>query len=130
MRDAEDSRKVSEMIKALNGKDVLIIVEGMKDRKVLRALGYTGDIFEISGSGGGYSKLVQRVRKYSRIILLLDTDKKGRKLEEGVKRRFNGTGINLDLNFRRKLKVAARGFTHVEELSRFVKDESGFTENL
>ncbi len=112
--------EIRYLVTDLNFEDVLVVVEGMRDKKVLRAFGYRGEIFELSGSGGGYSKLVEAAKSFSKIVVLIDTDKKGETLEEGMKKRLEYAGINLDFEFRKKLKRTAAGFTHLEELSRYL----------
>ncbi len=123
MRNKRPEEAVEEircLLTALNFENVLVVVEGMRDTRVLRAFGYKGRIFELSGSGGGYSKLAEVAKSFSRVVVLIDTDRKGEALEEGMKRRLEYAGLNLDFEFRKRLKKAAAGFTHLEELSRYL----------
>lgn len=113
-------KEIRCLLTSLNFENVLVVVEGMRDTKVLRAFGYKGRIFELSGSGGGYSRLAEVAKSFSRIIVLIDTDRKGEVLEEGMKRRLEYAGLTLDFEFRKRLKKAAAGFTHLEELSRYL----------
>ena len=119
-RPEEVIEDIKYLVNSLNLENVLVVVEGMRDAKVLRAFGYKGSIFELSGSGGGYSRLVEMAPFFSRIVVLIDTDKKGEMLEEGMKKRLEYAGIYLDFEFRKRLKRAAAGFTHLEELSRYI----------
>ena len=119
-RPEEVVEEIKCLLMSLNLENVLIVVEGMRDTRVLRAFGYKGRIFELSGSGGGYSRLADMAKSFSRVVVLIDTDKKGEALEDGMKRRLEYAGLNLDFEFRRKLKRVAAGFTHLEELSRYL----------
>ncbi len=116
----EIADEISRIIRSLNYENVLVVVEGMRDARTLRAFGYEGEIFEFSGNGRGFVKLIDKAKGFSRIVILIDTDKRGRAFEEGIKRRLNGMGINLDFKFRKILKRKAQGFTQLEELSRYV----------
>jgi len=112
----ERKRAIQEMLLELNQKSALVIVEGSNDRKVIRLLGYTGELFEISGRGGGLSKFVSKAQKFKIIVPLLDFDKGGRKLEYAVKIRSNMGGLTLDYHIKRKVKSIIPALTHIEDL--------------
>lgn len=119
-RPEEVIEEIRGLFTSLNFENALVVVEGKRDAKVLRAFGYKGTIFELSGSGGGYSKLAEIAKSFSRVVILLDTDRKGEVLERGIKKKLEYAGLILDFQFRKRLKKAVSGFTQLEELSKYL----------
>ena len=77
----QEITELKEFILQLNNNtaNVPVIVEGKKDSKALRSLGYSGQLLEFHRFGG-MIKFVDFVSRYKRIIILFDNDKKGKHL--------------------------------------------------
>ena len=84
-----------------------VIVEGKRDSKALKKLGFSGTVLEFH-KFGGMIKFVDSVAKYDRLIMLLDGDRKGKyltgKIIEQLKHR-----TKVDLSFKRRLVGITRG---------------------
>lgn len=88
-------------------KKSVVVVEGKRDSRALRLLGYTGQVLEFHRYRGMIN-FTDTVAKYEKIIILFDRDRKGRYL--------TGRALNLlqrrakvDLTFKRKLRLITRG---------------------
>lgn len=102
-----------------SAKDALIVVEGKKDRRALRRIGIDSKIFLLN-SRKSLVELSECVSKQSsRVILMLDSDAKGKELTRKMKSHFQAQGVKVDMVGRRLL-CAARTCT-VEGLGRILK---------
>jgi 5S rRNA maturation endonuclease (ribonuclease M5) len=99
----------------------VLLVEGARDESAMRTLGYRGGLLTVRlavkmrgpGPGGQY-----------KVMILTDLDREGTSLAAKLVRRLSHEGVRASLVERRRLKAASRGvFLHVENLSRFAKDE-------
>ncbi len=113
----QEITELKEFILQLNNNTtkVPVIVEGKRDSKALRNLGYSGQLLEFHRFGG-MVKFVDFVSRYKRIIILFDNDKKGkhltRKSIEMLQRR-----TKVDLYYKRKLcKVTKNKIKFIEQL--------------
>jgi 5S rRNA maturation endonuclease (ribonuclease M5) len=94
-----------------------ILVEGQRDEKALRRLGFKGHLASISsvrrrgmGAFGGSKK----------VVVLTDLDREGAVLASSCLKALTHEGLRTSLAERRRLKHASRGvFLHIENLSRF-----------
>lgn len=76
----QEITELKEFILQLNTtKNVPVIVEGKRDSKALRNLGYSGQLLEFHRFGG-MVKFVDFVSRYKKIIILFDNDRKGKQL--------------------------------------------------
>ena len=116
----ERKKAIQKILLELNQMSALVIVEGLNDRKAIRSLGYTGELFEISGKGRGLSKFASEAQKFNVIVPLLDFDRGGRKLEYALKIRSNIGGITLNYNIRKKIKSIIPNLIHIEDLKNLV----------
>jgi 5S rRNA maturation endonuclease (ribonuclease M5) len=96
-----------------------LLVEGPRDEKALRMLGYGGSLVTVSflgrNSPGG-------LRDLTKVAILTDLDREGASLAAKFVKRLNHEGVRTSMNERRRLKAASRGvFLHIENLSRFAK---------
>jgi 5S rRNA maturation endonuclease (ribonuclease M5) len=116
------------MIKSLSGflrklndeEDALVVVEGVRDAKALRACGFSGELFMLCHNSN-LSKLEDEASKYRKSILLLDNDSEGRKLVDRA-RRILGGRVKMDLFYQRALLPAGKGkIRHVEELLQYAE---------
>lgn len=121
-------REVSESlvlyIKNLNDESEngsLVIVEGKRDVKALRSLGFLGKILMFCNNNN-FDSLVYEAEKYHKIILLFDLDREGRSLTKKAAILLEGKKHVIDLFFRRNLSSITYGkIKQIEELIRFSK---------
>ena len=102
-----------------NSNGALVVVEGLRDYRSLRSLGFLGNIFMFCNKNN-LLRLVEESKKYRKVILLFDLDREGRSLTNRTITMLEAIRIPVDLFFRRELISTTRGkVRHVEELSRF-----------
>jgi 5S rRNA maturation endonuclease (ribonuclease M5) len=96
-----------------------VLVEGQRDVKALRSIGFKGRIVTSSSLS---SRGTAGIKK---CVILTDLDREGAVLASRYVRLFARNGIDGSLVERRRLKAGSRGvFLHVENLSRFADPES------
>lgn len=90
-------------LQQMSDKGALIVVEGKRDRKALRALGITGPI----KLGTKKSILVfceDIAREYNNVIILTDWDEKGDKLASLMEGYLRSTSATVNMDIRKKIK--------------------------
>ena len=98
-----------------------LLVEGRRDVRALRNLGYGGHIVTVSRIG---RKGPGAFGKTKGVIVLTDLDREGAVLASRFIKRLGHEGLRTSLRERRRLKAASHGvFLHIENLSRFEADE-------
>lgn len=108
---------VKNFIDTLNAKkDSAVIVEGKRDVVALKSLGFSGKVLTFH-KFGGFAKFIDSAAKYNRLIVLFDSDRKGRfltgKVVEQLERR-----TRIDLSFKKKLISITKGkIRFIEELN-------------
>lgn len=100
----------------------VVVVEGERDRRALRRLGWDGRI-AIVHRGRSLSATAQGlVEESRRAIVLTDWDSAGGTLARRLREFLEAERIDLDLDFRRELAVLLRGeLVHVEGLFGWVR---------
>jgi 5S rRNA maturation endonuclease (ribonuclease M5) len=98
-----------------------LLIEGPRDERAVRKLGYSGTLVTTSGLGRkGISAFLGR----KKVVILTDLDREGTVLAARCVKRLNHEGLRTSLRERARLKAASRGvFLHIENLSRFAKEE-------
>lgn len=121
-RRVEAARDLTKVISALNGQaeaDALLVVEGPKDELALKRLGVRGEWFKLSQAGFG--GLLTAAEKRSRVILLLDYDRKGRYMFARALRMLQSKGISSDSHFRTQIRSATKGeVKHIEDMEMYL----------
>jgi 5S rRNA maturation endonuclease (ribonuclease M5) len=85
---------------------VPVIVEGIKDKRALHALGLTGSIIMLN-KGISLSDFADEVvEKYDKVIILSDWDRRGGSLCRRLKELFKGR-IDVDVEIRQRLSKYA-----------------------
>ncbi len=108
---------VSELNHLSREGDVLL-VEGVRDARAMRGVGYWGPIVTISSIKSGDSK--ERLAASKKVIILTDLDREGRHLAARYAKSLTHSGLTISLLHRRRLLAASRGvFRHIENLQRF-----------
>ncbi|MDE1828814.1 MAG: toprim domain-containing protein [Thaumarchaeota archaeon] len=109
--------EVYNLIRSLNSKkDSVVVVEGRKDAEALQHFGFSGNVSQFHNFKG-LAKFADSVSGYKRLILLLDSDRKGSYLTKRILSQLEHR-MTVDLSFRRKLTAITKGkVRHVEDLS-------------
>jgi 5S rRNA maturation endonuclease (ribonuclease M5) len=98
-----------------------VLVEGPRDVRALRRLGYRGTVATVAAVGRKGPSAFGETRK---VVILTDLDHEGALLASRYVRVLAHEGIRASLGERRRLKAASRGvFLHVENLGRFGQGE-------
>jgi len=100
---AERLREVFEILGDLNDS-VPVIVEGKKDESALRELGLNGEIIKLHAGKSLYDFCDNILRKFDRVILLLDWDRRGEELSKSLSKYLKGHYEEFS-SFRELLKI-------------------------
>ena len=115
---------LSDFVRDLNNKSEegwSLLVEGPRDQKALRRLGYGGPIVTVSLVGRQGATVVGSAKK---MVILTDLDREGTVLASKFVRVLSHEGVEISLGERRRLKAASRGvFLHIENLARFARPD-------
>ena len=99
-------------------KDSAVLVEGRRDVKALRDIGYSGAIIEFHRFGG-IAECADAAAEYGTVIMMLDWDRKGRYLASRMTSCLQRR-TKVDRGFRRRLHVITKGRVRcTEQLSRY-----------
>lgn len=113
---------LSEFVRYLNDRSEegwAILVEGQRDSRALRKLGYGGQVVTVSllGRSGPWA-----LKGAMKVIILTDLDSEGASLASKYAKKLGREGVVTSLSERKWLKAASRGvFLHIENLGRFAK---------
>jgi 5S rRNA maturation endonuclease (ribonuclease M5) len=104
------------------GGRVLVLVEGERDRRSLRALGLSGPI-ELVHAGRSLSELAGQLAKGGRrVIVLTDWDAAGGQLARRLREFLEAEAVGFDLEYRRRFARVLRGeVVHVEGLNSWAR---------
>lgn len=111
---------IAEFVRDLNHlseEGWALLVEGQRDEKALRSLGFDGRLVTLSTLSrlgpGAFGNA-------ARVVVLTDLDREGGVLASRYVKRLTHQGFKTSLVERRRLKAASKGvFLHIEGLSRF-----------
>ncbi len=99
---------IKKFMDSLNSqKNCVVVVEGKRDAAALVKLGYSGKILEFH-KFNGMIKFADSAAKYSRLILLLDGDRKGKYLTKKIINLLEHR-TKIDLLFKKKLVSITKG---------------------
>ncbi len=112
--------EVRNFIRLLNlKKNSIVVVEGKRDENALKSLGFSGRVCQFH-SFKGLTKFVDSMPQYKHLIILLDSDRKGRYLTRRIISQLEHR-MTIDLSFKRKLVTITKGkVRNVEDLSAYV----------
>ena len=100
--------EIKKFMDSLNSqKNCAVVVEGKRDSAALVKLGYSGKILEFH-KFNGMIKFADSAAKYSRLILLLDGDRKGKYLTKKIINLLEHR-TKIDLLFKKKLVSITKG---------------------
>jgi 5S rRNA maturation endonuclease (ribonuclease M5) len=108
---------VKDFVKSLNSAHhSIIVVEGKRDEQALKKLGFTGKICQFH-SFKGLIKFADSMPTHKNLILLLDSDRKGRYLTKRIISQLQHR-VTIDLSYRKQLTIITKGrIRNVEDLS-------------
>jgi 5S rRNA maturation endonuclease (ribonuclease M5) len=117
--ELQDISRVQEFVKSLNSAHTsIVVVEGKRDEGALKKLGYDGKICQFH-SFKGLVKFADSMPKYKNLILLLDSDRKGRYLTKRIISQLQHR-MTIDLSYRKELTIVTKGrVKNVEDLSMY-----------
>lgn len=117
--DESETEAVYDLIRSLNSKkDSIVVVEGKKDMDALCKLGFSGKACQFH-SFKGLANFADSVARHKRLILLLDSDRKGAYLTKRILSQLEHR-MTVDLSFRRKLTAITKGkIRHIEDLAAY-----------
>jgi 5S rRNA maturation endonuclease (ribonuclease M5) len=114
-------KDIDDFVLSLNAesnKNSIVIVEGKRDIEALYYLGYKGNIKAYHHYRGTTNFVDQCAVSYNKIILLMDSDKKGKIITKKILSQLNGRII--DLNYKKKLQQITKGrIKKIEEIKSF-----------
>ncbi len=100
-------QEILEIIEQIQEEDLLIIVEGKKDRAALEKLGLNSFVLH----GKDFFHRIQEIAGYNRVVLILtDFDKEGKMLYSKIAKELEKYGIKVNKQYReffqRKTKLS------------------------
>jgi 5S rRNA maturation endonuclease (ribonuclease M5) len=114
-------KDINDFVLSLNAessKNSIVIVEGKRDMEALYYLGYNGNIKAYHHYRGTTNFVDHCAVNYKKLILLMDSDKKGKIITKKILSQLNGRII--DLNYKKKLQQITRGrIKKIEEIKSF-----------
>ncbi|MEM2855767.1 MAG: toprim domain-containing protein [Candidatus Nitrosocaldaceae archaeon] len=110
--DNIELQAIYDFIESLNEEEAIVVVEGKRDKEALIRLGYKGNAIILNSFKGIY-KLVEYLENASKVILLLDMDRKGIMLTNRILNMLS----NVDLLYKKRLVEITKGRIRcIEEL--------------
>lgn len=90
--DWERAEKIKEVLQYLYeiNKFVPIIVEGKRDKKALREIGFEGEIITLHSGKSIYEFSETIANRFEKVILLIDWDEKGEELYSKIGKNLQG----------------------------------------
>jgi 5S rRNA maturation endonuclease (ribonuclease M5) len=121
LAEARRRNRIEDDLPPSNGADLgcgcPIVVEGRRDREALEALGFTGPI-ELVNRGWNTGRLVAYLHDTygtrnpvdgdAAIILLMDWDRTGGRLQRQLRERLESLDVRIDSETRRMLSIAMK----------------------
>ena len=109
-------------LEELNNEGKPVIVEGNKDEKSLRELGFDGEIIKVN-KGISMSTLCENISEtHKNVIILTDKDRTGDALFTKLGRCLKANDVGYDTPYRNRIFSLAEGIKDVESLSTFLKN--------
>ncbi len=123
-RKAEKLAQLLERLVVEATKSTLIVVEGQNDVKALKELAIQGNIISVKTAGKSFLDILTEIEEQniSKVILLLDFDRRGREWAKRLKQRLEEKRIKVDINFWNKLRtLVGHDVKDVEGLPTYLK---------
>lgn len=127
--DQDEVQRLQRFVNMLNEESsngAIVVVEGKRDVKALASIGFIGNVVMLN-SYKGVNKLVEHLEQTSKVILMLDMDRKGKYLTRKILTLLQYKGKNADLFYKKTLAEITKGkVRHTEDLTIYNKYISGF----
>jgi 5S rRNA maturation endonuclease (ribonuclease M5) len=127
--DEDEVQKVQKFVNMLNEESTngaVVVVEGKRDVNALVSVGFKGNVVTLNNFKG-INSLVENLEMTSKIILMLDMDRKGKYLTHKILTLLQYKGNNVDMFYKRTLATITKGkVRHTEDLTIYNKYISGF----
>lgn len=123
-RKAEKLAQLLERLAAEAAKSTLIVVEGQNDIEALKELAIQGNTISVKTAGKSFLDILTEIeeRNTSKVILLLDFDRRGREWAKRLKQRLEEKRIKVDSNYWNKLRaLVGHNIKDVEGLPTYLK---------
>ena len=118
-RRVDALRELEALFSELPGLVDVVVVEGLRDIKALRSLGYQGRIEALTRTGvNDYDLTDMLATKYRRVLLLLDYDEEGLNIHHHFTQLLERKGVKVEYGLRMEVGrlMAAIGVYAVESL--------------
>jgi len=127
--DQDEVQKLQKFVHMLNqesDKGAVVVVEGKRDVNALASVGFKGNVVVLNNFRG-VNMLVENLERTSKVILMLDMDRKGKYLTRKILTLLQYKGKNVDMFYKKTLAAITRGkVRHTEDLTIYNKYISGF----
>jgi 5S rRNA maturation endonuclease (ribonuclease M5) len=122
-----DKERLEDFLKLIEelideNKKVPIIVEGKKDRRALKALGFKGSIYTINHGIPLFNFCEEISRKHDKVIILTDWDSRGGRTAKILREGFAANGVKYGDDARAKLaRICKKDVKDIEALPKFLE---------
>lgn len=115
----DEIAQIKNLISELNSeRNGVVVVEGKRDSSALKDLGCSREILEFH-SFGGITKFADSVSSCTNLIILLDSDRKGRYLTRRIIDQLERRA-KINMSYKKRLNKIANGrIRMIEEMSRY-----------
>jgi 5S rRNA maturation endonuclease (ribonuclease M5) len=128
--DQDEVQRLQKFVNMLNEESdngAVVVVEGKRDVNALVSVGFKGNVVALNNFKG-INRLVDNLERKSKIILMLDMDRKGKYLTHKILTLLQYKGKNVDLFYKKVLAEITKGkVRHIEEIiiySKYISDVS------
>jgi dTMP kinase len=119
---ADTLEELSSVLDELRDRpsDAVILVEGLKDRGALIALGIGGETWQVQGAGSIFSIAENLALQKKTAIILTDWDRKGGQLCHLIRQALKANGVPYDDSLRMRLvHISKKDIKDIESLPCF-----------
>jgi len=122
-----DKERLEDFLKLIerlieDNLNIPIIVEGKKDRKALKVLGFKGEIYSLNHGIPLFRFCEEYAEKHKKAIILTDWDHKGGRIARTLREGLAANGVKFDVDSRAKLVcLCKKDIKDVEGLPKFLE---------
>jgi 5S rRNA maturation endonuclease (ribonuclease M5) len=127
--DQNEVQRLQKFVNMLNEESsngAVVVVEGKRDVNALTSVGFKGNVVTLNNFRG-INSLVDSLERESKVILMLDMDRKGKYLTRKILTLLQYKGKNVDMFYKKMLAAITKGkVRHTEDLTIYNRYISGF----
>ena len=127
--DQNEVQRLQKFVNMLNEESsngAVVVVEGKRDVNALASIGFKGNVVTLNNFRG-INSLVDSLERESKVILMLDMDRKGKYLTRKILTLLQYRGKNVDMFYKKMLAAITKGkVRHTEDLTIYNRYISGF----